>query len=118
MNLETVFYGPMGRPLILYPKITNKVGGVHACLMVSYLESETVMSDLPAGWVRKTVPEWQMETGLSPELLYSASEILRAKGLLEEARAGDLFPDLFTSDDDTRLYRLNEDRLAELVARD
>jgi hypothetical protein len=95
------------RPVAFQRSLVGPAGGVLEALFLSqalYWEARTKDE---GGWFFKTQAEWEAETGMTRSEQETARRTLRKNGILEERLAG--LP--------ARLhYRINLDRLAELLA--
>ena len=91
------------------PKFAKIAGGALAGLFLSQVFYWSQRTTLKGDWFYKTAEEWEEETGLTRSQQATARAKLRDVGLIEEHRHS--IPAKLH-------YRLNKDRLQELIERD
>lgn len=77
----------LGRPLVLYPRLSAVVGGTKANVLLCQLVYWTGRGGDPNGWIWKGAEEIEEETGLTYREQTRARLALRSKGLLAERKA-------------------------------
>lgn len=95
------------RPIAYHPILAAIGGGVQAGVFLSQLLYWTPRGKNPDGWIWKSKPDWQDETGMTVTEIDHARRDLKERGIIEEKLAG--VPA-------TIHYRADIARIAELLA--
>ncbi len=83
-----IFLRELGQPVAYYPKLAQVTGGVVANLFLCQMYYWQGKQDDPNGWIYKTQPEIEAETGLGRTEQELARQLLRRRGLLQERYKG------------------------------
>jgi hypothetical protein len=83
------FLRELGRPVAYYPRLALAVGSVKATVFLCQLLYWEGKQESAEGWIYKTQPEIEEETGLTRREQESARKILVGLALIEEMRRGD-----------------------------
>jgi hypothetical protein len=106
MSNKSALVRILGSPRAYYVEFTKAVGDVCAGVFISQMFYWTEKGKDPNGWIYKTQPEIEEETGLTRKNQENARRILKARGVLEEILYGSPA---------RMFYRVNVDALLDLV---
>jgi len=84
----TDFLGDVGRPVAYYPQIRHICGSVTAAIFFCQFTYWRGKGENKEGWIYKSQPEIEDETGLTREEQETARRKLRDRGILTERKKG------------------------------